>query len=150
MDLLNSSQIATIRAALRNVADTFNKKPVTYKLFNTISSDPWQEDQANAGFTTYNLVAFYEDDVNTAQELVETAPGKYSIAQVTITFNREYLEEQGLVDMTTFKNIFSEEKDYFIVDGIEYKTVRVTEDGLIDGKQILVVIKGQINNYYTR
>lgn len=148
MDLLSPAQVAQIRNALRDVTDTFAKQPIKYMLRTGESMDRYQEDRRDLEFTEYNLLALMEYNTDDKDEIAEQVEGAYSKQSVKLTFNREYLEEQNLIDPTTDKVIFKDTADYFMVDTTKYKVNSVIHDGPIDGKFILVVVQGVIDNNY--
>ena len=149
MKLISPGQFVQIFKALRDVRDTFDTQPITYYLKTGSSINRWQEDRPDLKFTAYPLLAFTEYSTENADEINETQDGAFSQDSITVTMGREYLAEQGLVDPITLLAIFKDDTDYFKIGNVNYKVVRVIHDGLLDGKNVNVVITGLINNNFS-
>lgn len=140
-DLLTDSQRADIRAALKDVTDTFMKTPVVYhKAVDSL--DRFNEDRGDMKLVDYNLSGLLEYMTNDKDEVDEAMEGSLNTQRVQVTFNLEDVAAVGLIadDIPTMQP----ESDFFTANGERYRVTYVGTDGPLTKRAILVVIKGKL------
>lgn len=142
MSLLSNSDKNEIRNAIRSVTDTFAITPVTYYIGGD-SVDKWQEDKATKYYYEAELEALREDDGTAIDEAPE---GSENLKLITLTFNLDYLQEKGLIS-SDYLSAFDSTKDYFKVKGRVFKVNEVKYDGPLSEKDVLVIVKGELNTF---
>ncbi len=134
MELITSAEFTEIRSAIQDVADTFFKTPILYKLA-VDSLDEWQEERKTV-FTEYNLLALYED---TGKEIKEYLSGSSDNHAVKLTFLFDDLKKLGIT-RTNGGVIFNPTTDFIIVRDLEYKIRLIKYDGPLQEEPVLIIV----------
>lgn len=139
-DLLSNSERAEARTAFRDIADTFYKTPITYKLFSA-SLDRFNEDRQDDIFVTHNLLGFLEySSVQDDRIVYLTTGANESKAAIRITFNNDILDGLGLWNATLNLPKFNQATDKLFVRGREYVITLIALDGPLEDKNVLTYI----------
>lgn len=140
MALLNTGQKNKIRAAIQKVTDTFMVTPVDYHIAGQ-KFDRFSEDNKQKNFYSFHLNGLVEHDEDSIQE---SPQGTEFPHKIKISFNLEDLEKKGLIT-TDFKSIFNASQDFVSVRAQIYQVNSVILDGPLDEKDVLVVVKAELN-----
>lgn len=117
---------------MRSVTDTFHKTPVVLK--------------RKTGEEIPLVAGWKPDDTGTDGEghgeaYVQEAQ-RETVERFVVSFNRDYLVEQGLTDPATDKLLISED-DKLIFQGKRFVLVKITDKGVFRGLPILVQLTVQ-------
>jgi hypothetical protein len=132
MDLLSQDNIDQFRAAMRSVTDTFHKTQVVLK------RKTGEELPLLAGWKP-------ADTGNDGEEHGEAhvrEAQRETVERFIVSFNRDYLAEQGLTDPATDTLLISED-DKLIFQGKRFVLVKITDKGVFRGVPILVQLTVQ-------
>lgn len=146
--LLSPDQWAQFEGAIRSVTDTFARLEVTYQLAKP-NPDRWGEDQDDVagGYDPYTLAGLGTYGVTQGDQANETAAGTIANGGLSVSFNLEYLREQGLLNDGADTVKFNAATDYFTANGVRYKVEAVAYDGQLQSKYALVVVNGKPDAY---
>lgn len=144
--LLTPQQRADIRAALKDVTDTFMVTPVTYEVHGE-SMDQFNEDRTDEQVTEYDLLGLTEYSTSSQSskggDIKEEVGGAIDTSDIKVTFNLEDLEAvSGLIN-ADHQAIFNMTKDYFTTKGIRYKVTYIQYEGPLDEKDCLLILYGR-------
>ncbi|MFZ2949456.1 MAG: hypothetical protein WA003_08215 [Desulfuromonadaceae bacterium] len=126
-DLIDQAGVDEFRQAMRDLTDTFHKTPVTLK--------------RKTGEEIPLLAGWKPDDVgsygNVNGEAYVQEAQRETVERFVVSFNRDYLSEQGLTDPDTDLLLISED-DKLIFQGKRFVLVKITDKGVFRGVPILV------------
>ena len=146
MNLLTPAELAEIRAAIRDVTDTFARTPVTY-LLSLGSIDRFNEDRDKTGnedFETIELEGLVEFTEHRGDYMKRSEQGSEEKKLAKILFNYDVLEAAGLTTADLGLR-FNVEKDYFYTQGVRYRVVYADLDGPMEPKNLLAVVIGEVD-----
>jgi hypothetical protein len=148
MNLVSIAEHLEIRAALRDVSDTFFQSDVIYRKRKAAVLNRFMEDLHDGGDShdVFFLKGFVEYSTLLTDESKNIETGWENDDSVTVSFHLDYLDELGLINPTTFQPIFETNSDEIIVGGKSYNVVHVVTDGQLQPKNILVVVYGNRQN----
>lgn len=131
-DLLSQENVDQFRAAIRSITDTFHKTPVILRTasgadVNLLAGD--KPDDVGSYGEIHGEVYVQEERRETEERRI-------------VTFNRDYLIEQGLVDPATDELLFDSE-DWIIIKGKRFAIVKLTDKAIFRGLPILVQLTVQ-------
>lgn len=139
--LLNPSEFAEIRAALKDVLDTFATTPIILRVTDDISLDPFNENRS-LSYTDYALNAQVEYNNGYKSKDDPNFAGQYDRADVKVKVHLDYLEDAGL--MSNDYPTFSPNTTKLIIDndGVKerYAIDHVSVDGALGKKQTYCMI----------
>lgn len=138
-DLLTDADRAEIRAALKDVADTFFKDTVLYYKAGE-SLDRFNEDRADQVDTELSLAAMveYEQAPRMYGNLVVKGGGESrETVKVTCFFTDLPAELKNSTEL-----LCQDEKDYMIVKNQRYKVILAILDGPLTDLNVLAIIYG--------
>jgi hypothetical protein len=122
-DLLSPQDLSDVFSAFKDLHDTFNKTTVVYEQW---TDDFSQLDKGGKGApVTKNLLCRHTLEDESGNDITQDVEGAVNAQRLKLMFNREYLQEQGLVDPATGRCLFEPGKDYFLFMGARYKCVLV-------------------------
>lgn len=127
-DLFDEDSAAMFRNAMRDVADTFDRKPVTLL--------------PAAGGSVELLAGVKESgdgQSTTNGELVSRERGEETVERYTVKFNRDYLAEKGLVDADDKLLITIDDK--LEIDGRRFVLEALSDKAIFRGKALNVVME---------
>jgi len=127
-DLMSQDNADQFRAAMRNVADTFNKTPVT------LLRDSGTEIPLVAGKKADDVGSYGE----VAGEMYATENRTETVERWILSFNRDYLAEKGLIDPDTDEPAIDPEHDRIIMNGQHFSIVQMVDKGIFRGLPISV------------
>lgn len=132
MTLLSSDDLDEIRGAIRDVTDTFHKKPITLHRL-TKGFDRYQEGSVGGNVVAdYTRLGFVEYNDETSDQAEEMLEGDVRQNSIVVTFNMNYLVESGDVVDANRNVIFKERRDRLTVQGQKYIINLITYDGLLE------------------
>ncbi|BCS54556.1 hypothetical protein [Geobacter sp. SVR] len=127
MDLLSQDNVDQFRAAMRSVTDTFHKSPVTLRRASGEEIDLLAglkpDDQED-----YSVVHGERYVRDAHSEMVE---------RWVVSFNRDYLAAQGLMDPETGEPLINPD-DWIVIKGKRFAIIELTDRGLFRGIPILL------------
>lgn len=127
MDLLDPEDVAAFTSAIRDVTDTFHKYPVTLQRAVGGADKPLLAGVKPAG-----------DGKGSADgELKPRETGEEVEERLTVSFNRGYLAEQGLIDSNDLLLITVD--DLLLIKGKRYHLASVGDKAVFRNLPILVV-----------
>ena len=139
--LLDNNDFNEIRAALKDVLDTFSTTPITLRLTDDISLDPFNSNR-ELSYTDYNLMAQVEYNNGSKSKDDPNFAGQYDRADVKVKVHLDYLEAAGL--MSNDYPIFSPNTTQLYIgnDGVRerYTIDHVSLDGALGKKQTYCMI----------
>jgi len=139
MDLLNNAERNEARLAIKDVADTFHKIPVTYKVAS-VSLDRWQENRDKVG-QIYVIPGRIEYGVRENDRFSAETSGDEDKATIQITFNVDDLTDLGLWDDVNNVARLNGASDEISFNGKSYRaTTPPIYDGYLDRKPMLCLI----------
>lgn len=138
MDLLTNGDRNEIRAALKDVADTFHKTTVTFKLA-TVSLDRWQEDRPKIG-TTVAVPAFLTYGTRENDRFVADSTGDEDKATVQIMMNTDDLIALNIWDSTNHVAKINGASDEVTFSGRSYRIEAIVYDGYVDARPVLCYV----------
>lgn len=127
-DLLDQETVDEIRSALRDVTDTFHRTPVALRRPNGVEINlvAGAVPVATGGAGAVNgAVSAREDQTENVERWV-------------VSFNRDYLQEMGLVDTVTGRPLIDPEEDRIVLGGRRFSIIELTDRALFRGVPILV------------
>ncbi len=132
MDLLTQDSADQFRSAMRSVTDTFHKTEVTLKRktgeeFELLAG--WKPDDTGTDGEGHGEAYLQESQRETVERYI-------------VSFNRDYLAEQGLTDQDTGLLLISED-DKLLFQGKRFVLVKITDKGIFRGVPILVQLTVQ-------
>ena len=127
MDLLDAEATADFLAAMRDLTDTFHQDPVT--LIRAIADCPLLAGLKAAG----------DGKGEEHGELRHRDTGEEIAERYTVTFNRAYLAEQGLVDNDD--QLLISVDDQLLIAGKRFAIAAVADRARFRGFAILVVLQ---------
>ncbi|MCB9047613.1 MAG: hypothetical protein H6550_15880 [Chitinophagales bacterium] len=141
-DLLTPSDRAEIRAALRDVSDTFNKTTITYKKWVGRAT---RFSSGDSTYTDYSILALVEyGNLESGRFIIQESvndSGKLNSASVRITMNVDYLNStHSLWDGTNNVALMNYGADRLFIGDQEYDITQLTYDGPLEAKPILCII----------
>jgi hypothetical protein len=143
MNIINQPTWDRIKAALRDVTDTFFLLPITVHVATEPSLDRFNEDRTDITYTDYTLNAFVEYNGN---QNMTTELGSLERDKVKIQFDMRYLIEEGCADAT--RSIFNHATDYVTINGLKYKITEQEYDGQIQQEYILCILYAVVVKNY--
>lgn len=143
VDLVGDDNRNEFRGVMMDIKATFHRTPILYKLagttFSRFNEDRKSED--NTAYTDYNLMAFVEYSQLVEDKYEFTSEGADPDARVRVTFNTDYLDQEGLWDGTNNLPKMNGIKDKLFISGREYRITEIPVlDGMIEAKSIHVII----------
>ena len=120
-DLLDAQAAADFKAAIKNVTDTFHQYPVT------LERDAQADTELLAGLKVIT------------NELKEKEGGAEIDEAYSVTFNREYLLEQSLVDAND--NLLFGYDDSLKINGKRFHIVSLRETAIFRSDRLIVVLE---------
>lgn len=148
--LISDEQIEAIKDVFRDVTDTFFVTPVLYKRLS-VNMDRLNVGNGKKTFTEYNLKALVEYTDQDTDRVLLSAEGKLNKQRVVCSFNYRDLKAAekvggGTEDLTTAENfvVLRSEKDFMVVNGKEYEVEYIGLDGPINAENVLLIVKGKI------
>lgn len=125
MDLLGQEDVDEFRSAMRDVTDTFHKSPVVLRRADG------SELPLLAGKTPVSDSSEEKESGN----LVVQDPQSDQVERWLITFNREYLQEQGLIEDGVLLITL---EDWIVIGGHRFAIVGISDRAIFRGEPILV------------
>lgn len=132
-DLLDQDGVDEFRQAMRDLTDTFHKTPVT------LLRKTGEEFPLLAGWTPDDTGG--TDGEEHGEAYVREAQ-RETVERFVVSFNRDYLAEQGLTDPEADTLLISED-DKLIFGGKRFVLVKITDKGVFRGLPILVQLTVQ-------
>jgi hypothetical protein len=128
-DLLSQENVDQFRAAMRSVTDTFHKTPVT------LLRPSGGEFPLLAGLKPDDVGSYGEvhGEMYAQEERAET------VERWIVSFNRDYLAEQGLSDLATDQVTITPE-DRLLINGKRFSVVKLSDKGLFRGVPIMFLM----------
>jgi len=129
-DLLDQDDVDAIRAALRDVTDTFHRSTVTLRRVNGDEVDLLvglkPAESGNEGEAHGELAA--------RQDRTET------VERWVVSVNRDYLAEKGLVDTEEepARQLLISREDWVMINGKRFAIVELSDRALFRGVPVLV------------
>lgn len=145
-ELINQAQIEQIKAALKDVTDTFFKTPVSYKLAKP-NLDRFKEDNTHT-YDTYELKALVEYESKDTDLINQTEQGSISHQRVKVSLNYRDLIPLGLTTGDNFVKMRAT-TDYMVINGQTWKVQFVGLDGPIEPENVLVIVRGDLEEHKT-
>lgn len=127
MDLLDPEDVAAFTGAIRDVTDTFHKYPVTLRRAVGGADKPLLAGVKPAG----------DGKGSGDGELKPRESGEEVDERLTVSFNRGYLAEQGLIDQNDVLLITLD--DQLLIKGKRYYLAAVGDKAMFRNLPILVV-----------
>lgn len=146
MSLIDQNQINSIKDAIQQVTDTFFVTPVLYKL-GVSSLDRFQEDKTFS-YKDYNLKALVEYSNIETDMSKETEQGGSNVQKIKCSFNYRDIKAAGLADANNYV-IMNAAKDFMIINGKHWKVRYVGLDGPLEAEQVLLIVKGDLEENKT-
>lgn len=141
-DLLTAAQHTQIRAALQDAIDTFHDTPMVYKLAGAYGGDFMEDVQSN--FTEYNILTLVEYPTTAQDEAVLNNEGVLVNSDINVQIGYDNLRTLNLIDEAANFPVFSVDRDYFNVNGRDYKVIFVSVEGPFTRDNILVNLYGRL------
>jgi hypothetical protein len=135
-DLLSQENVDQFRSAIRNITDTFHKSPVILRHVDEVGAI--HELPLQAGVKSDDTGSYGE--IN-GERYVQDEHTQI-MERWIVTFNRDYLKEQGLVDPDTDKLLIDPE-DWLIYQGKRYSIQLLADKAVFRGIPILVQLTAQ-------
>lgn len=136
-DLLNPSDWAEFRSAIKDVTDTFAKNPVSITV-NTKVYDEWNESKSGntegVDYSALGLLVFKSTQSNGA---VNTKNGNHDLYDGYALFNREDLQIIGLIDSSNMPIIVADRDDINAL-GKKYRVKSVVPVGPTEDNYALI------------
>lgn len=144
MNLLTNQQHLDIRAALRDVTDTFFTTPVTYRLHADEFGDGEMMNPAKP-YTEFNLVGLPKYLKEDKDEVQRETSGAYSVVRVDVLFSMDNLITANLIDTDANPPVplFRPEEDEFLIAGEVFKVILVNVEGFFQPTGVLVRVRGE-------
>lgn len=146
MDLLSDSARASIRAAIKDVADTFFKTEITYKA-PIVSLDRFNEDRGDETYITESLFVLLEAITQQIAYNETDEAGAQPEGMVKLTGLYDDLPETLKSGDTLLMN---SERDWLLIGGKVFRIYNVALDGPISSTQLLYVIIAYEESRHTK
>ena len=136
MGLLSTTDIADIRAAIKQVTDTFMQLPVIYHQ-SGVPLDTFQEDRGRT-YTDYPLVALM---LPPKSALDRSELGSMDNSELTLYFNYDDMAAHVPTLITASGNsIFAQASDLFTVQAEKYRIIDIQLEGQLVKRPMLVTV----------
>lgn len=145
--LLSPAEIAEARDAMRLVTDQFFITPFVYKVCIDKLNRFGENGVASKVTKAYNLVCMDEYPISKDSYKKVWTDGSEDYADVKLSFNMDYLTEQGLVNGDN--SIPFSINDKFVLKGESYNIVMIRYDGPLDLRPVLAIVYGEKDNHAT-
>jgi|Laugrespbdmm15sd_2_1035082.scaffolds.fasta_scaffold44597_2 hypothetical protein len=139
MELLSANDWNLFKDAIRDVTDTFMRKPVDY-IKESASLDRFGEERQDRFEDAVTLEALVEYK---GKDGTTTPAGLVTREYVTLTFDLRTLAEAGVV--TNGVCDINEETSIFVVEGLRYRVLSAMPDAQARDENLLFIVTAQID-----
>ena len=144
MNLITNSEHLAIRAALKDVTDTFFTTPVKYRLHLDEFGDGEMMNPAKP-YTEFDLLGQPKYLKEEKDEVQRETSGAYSVVRVDVLFSFDDLVEKELIDTDANPPVplFRPEEDEFLIAGETFKVILTNVEGFFQPSGVYVRIRGE-------